>query len=627
MPASNSASLSEFFTGDKYFEIPVYQRNYSWETEHVNDLWNDLVEAIEMDRDHYIGPFLLMTEENEEDPTRKIIDGQQRLTTLTILLFELQEALERHDKSDLARRIRGEYIAQYGKQKLTLGGEDEEFFQEKIMQRVFDASADSRVSVPLEHLETNSPSQRRLKDAKEEIRENLQEVPPSEVWGSPVEFYEAMYQRVKSLQLLSHAVHSRSEAARIFQTVNDRGKDLTDLEITKSYLMHLVSVLEDGDMADSLIETIQSKFNNIYRHVENIDSGPGEDQIQRYHFIIWNTEWGTGYNDRHYQNHLDHVKQHYRRVEDVEEIMDYVDELTRMFELMDDFCNYECESNHFGTDVGIQCQFRNLFLVGRLGNFYPLILAAYNEYRHGDVSEEEFLALLETIETFIVRTYLIEQKNADTARTKVYPLARKLYYHGKDVSPDSVSTKSIDDVIARLEKEVNNYCDDDDLESTLIESEVYEYYKGRRKELRLLLYVYEHHLEENEEEMYFDPEDVGSNKEDRFWVEHVWPQTPGDKFTEEEQLLIREHRHRLGNLALMTSEDDIVMGNDPFDQKKAKFNGSKFRMLEEIFSNSEWGVDRISEREEKIVRVIKNRWPDAYSTDSQSVTVVQETVD
>jgi hypothetical protein len=106
--------------------------------------------------------------------------------------------------------------------------------------------------------------------------------------------------------------------------------------------------------------------------------------------------------------------------------------------------------------------------------------------------------------------------------------------------------------------------------------------------------------------------EVVGNNNNRFSIEHVWPQTPKEGFDEKTKELVHEHKHRLGNLALMTPEDNAVKGNDPFKGKKEKFSGSKIRMLEDIFSKSEWGIAQIDEREEKMLQAIRNRWPDEY---------------
>lgn len=258
MASSDSQTFSGFITGDKQFEIPPYQRNYSWEREQVDDLWSDLIEAVEMDRDHYIGTFLLMEEERDDGTVLQVIDGQQRITTLTILLFELQERLDALGRETMARKIRGDYVARYGTQKLTLAGDDETFFKSEILENMSDDDRSGHNKVALSDVDTDSHSQERLLNTKRILRTRLEDGNPTNLsYDEPTDFYGDLYEKVKSLPLLEYAVDSRSEAARIFQTVNDRGKDLTALEITKSYLMHRVSLLEDGTKSDDLIETIQ----------------------------------------------------------------------------------------------------------------------------------------------------------------------------------------------------------------------------------------------------------------------------------------------------------------------------------------------------------------------------------
>jgi len=614
MANSDSQTFSNFVTGDKQFEVPLYQRSYSWEKEHVEDLWDDLVEAVEMDRDHYIGTFLLMDANSTEGNAHKIIDGQQRLTTLTILLFELQERLDELGEETKARKIRGEYIARYGEQKLTLAGDDKTFFKRTIMENVLDDNRKGQKQNTLSDVKTDSPSQIRLLKTKKLIRSWLEDgVPNNTPHENQVDFCTGLYRKIQSLPLLEYTVSSRSEAARIFQTVNDRGKSLTDLEITKSYLMHRVSILEDEDEADSSIESIQDSFNEIYDSIENISSGPSEDRVQRYHFIMWNEDWGTGWNQRYYQNHLDHLKEDFRSVGSVDEVLSYVQELERMFGKLDQLYNYTRRDDL--DNERIETNLSNLFIAGRLGNFYPLLMVAYDQYTREEVpemTEKKFCELLETVETFIIRTYIIEQKSADTGRTRLYPLARRLHYNTKKIVPDSISPLDPDGVINRLEKYTHNYCSDSKLESTLNNTDVYQYYRSRRSELRILLYTYESDLENDEEDIQFYAEDVVNNKDDRFSIEHVWPQTPKEGFDEETMQLVKQHTHRLGNLALMTPEDNAVKGNDPFYQKKASFTRSKIRMLENIFTMDEWGVNQINKREQEMIRTIKRRWPDKY---------------
>lgn len=187
-------------------------------------------------------------------------------------------------------------------------------------------------------------------------------------------------------------------------------------------------------------------------------------------------------------------------------------------------------------------------------------------------------------------------------------------YDAKDAMPDGVDPMGGEAVIEHLESHIDHHCDDEQLEATLGNANVYGYYSGsnRLKELRFLLFAYETSLEEQKEDLHFDAQNVVNSDSGRISIEHVWPQTPDDRFDEATQAAIEEHKHRLGNLALMTREDNAARGNDPFHEKRADFEGSKFRMLEEIFETEDWGVDQIEDRERRILEAIKQRWPNGH---------------
>jgi hypothetical protein len=613
--------------GRDLFYVPKYQRNYSWDEKQRRELWEDLLESL--DKTHYIGTFLIEDSDESDDGLYDevgIIDGQQRLTTLLILLFELQEQLHAHGKEEYAVDILDNYLVASDQQRLRLQEDDDaKFFKKYILEDVIDTEKSTQSSNPEAEYTLDTPSKRRLANTKSFFREKLEDAPPENTdYEDPVEFYTDLYSTIQNLDLLAYVVESRAEAARIFQTVNDRGKGLTDLEITKSYLMHrLALVTDDGprdgeddeeQRTEGLINIVQENFGEIYSNIEQITdtdvgSGLDEDQIQRYHFILWDANWTTSYDKRYYQNHLEHVKKAFATDNGdlPEEIIDYTNDLKRSFQRLRELVTLD------GIDsTRIETRLENLYAVGRLGNFYPLLITAYDQYTRDLISESDFVRLLQKIETFIVRTYLIEQKAADTGRTRAYPLARQLYYNEPGKQADDISPSSVDDVIDKLADHVHNYCDDETLMDTLYDADVYSYYSdsNRKNELRYLLYAYELSLERERENIPFEVQKVVDNEDDRFTIEHVWPQTVSDEFPEHLHETINENSDRLGNLALMTIEDNAGNQNDPFEKKKAAFDESKFRMLNEIFENKEWNEATIDERERRILNVIQERWPD-----------------
>ena len=89
-------TLEHFFTG-KYFVIPNYQRDYAWETDNIDDLIDDILESIETSTSHYIGTFILANTKVKQQ--FNVVDGQQRLTSLTMLLsISIKELATEKDK-------------------------------------------------------------------------------------------------------------------------------------------------------------------------------------------------------------------------------------------------------------------------------------------------------------------------------------------------------------------------------------------------------------------------------------------------------------------------------------------------------------------------------------------------
>ena len=84
-------TIEQFFTG-KNLVIPGYQRDYAWTDRNVDDLFDDVAEALESGGSHYLGTFIL-SQKNKLAPVH-VVDGQQRLTTLTMILDALIDAVD-----------------------------------------------------------------------------------------------------------------------------------------------------------------------------------------------------------------------------------------------------------------------------------------------------------------------------------------------------------------------------------------------------------------------------------------------------------------------------------------------------------------------------------------------------
>jgi hypothetical protein len=222
---AHERTIGEIFSDMYAFEVPPYQRPYAWEEEHVRELLDDLLDAMD-GKDasggvYFLGSIVLIKTPTE--PPAKVVDGQQRLTTLTILLSVLRDMT-----GDAERKLdRGRYVFQkanpdLGTQarcRLVLRQQDQVFFQKYVQN----PGATDSLPIPAglqdsqRHLAENAQYIRLRLGALDENRRN-----------SLVAFV------LQRCYLVAVSVPTAASARRIFTVLNARGLDLAPTDILKA---------------------------------------------------------------------------------------------------------------------------------------------------------------------------------------------------------------------------------------------------------------------------------------------------------------------------------------------------------------------------------------------------------
>lgn len=252
------------------FAVPNYQRAYSWEKDkHVAQFLTDLKEHPKSVPQYHLGHFLFEADDQNKNKFW-IIDGQQRLTTVIIFLSCVYNKIADIDGySSIANNIKNEYLRNTdGEQKYTTVDYDNNFFENLIIEGIKD-KIDTR-------------SRRRIHEAFEYFTDefNKKEVSLEEIlhWKDLVE----------NAKITTDTVSDKSEATQLFTFQNDRGKDLTELEKLKSFLMFNIylSCTVSGKNPNGEIAYVEREFETIYQSLEEITIA-NEDQILNYHTIAF----------------------------------------------------------------------------------------------------------------------------------------------------------------------------------------------------------------------------------------------------------------------------------------------------------------------------------------------------
>jgi len=261
-------SLAKIFSSDFDYSIPSYQRPYAWETDQASELFDDLYDFYETETDesYFLGSIVLIKQESR--PPAEVIDGQQRLTTLTILLALLAERMEGDHRTTILK-----YICEPGnvfeglepKPRLKLRERDQSFFYQYIQSLDFDGL----FQLDKEILENES--QRNLITNSILIKNRLQAL-----FSDNKEKLEGFIQfLLQRCFIVAVSTPSQQSAFRVFSVMNSRGLDLQPTDIIKADIIGQIDSATESDeyserWEDMETELGRSVFNDLFAYVRMI---------------------------------------------------------------------------------------------------------------------------------------------------------------------------------------------------------------------------------------------------------------------------------------------------------------------------------------------------------------------
>jgi len=272
-------------------------------------------------------------------------------------------------------------------------------------------------------------------------------------------------------------------------------------------------------------------------------------------------------------------------------IVDYAKDLESAFFALKEILQYD-------RDEELGNHLERIFLLGRVANFYPLLMAYWMKHTK---DEGELKVILRLIEAIVFRVYAIGRRRADAGRSNLYDLAH-------DIRQGSISHYQL---IKSLKSLVKDYEWDARFEEHLRSNDFYDRALGN--DIRYLLYEYEGFLRlEQGEPLEFALGEILSRDESRrpnYEIEHIWPQNPSKLGLENGELKDHEQNvDKLGNLTLAAKGWNRRLGNEPFSKKCEEYKKSGFKIQRILPFYGEWGKKQIKEREEKLVNFAMKRW-------------------
>ncbi len=358
---AGATTLLGFFEENQnnQFVIPIYQRLYSWGKEQCKQLWDDIIKIGGNDKmnGHFIGSILYVLDGNmHSNNPLLIIDGQQRLTTITLLLI----ALRNHSSDEVKRKEIESYLINSNKDgdkkfRLILSESDKDTLLFLI---------DKNKRKPSE---PSSKIMENFKFFEEWIRKNTDKL-------------ETIFKGLEKLMIVWIALEKgKDDPQLIFESMNSKGIELTQTDLIRNYIVMETEVGKQEDFYNQYWRAMEEDFkqnetlfNRFVRHYLTIKTGkiPNEKRV--------------------YEAFKD-----YRQKEGIG-IEDLLKDLKK-------YCGYFCQiAFKKEADKGLNKALS--FLVDlEMDVIYPLLLELYSDYSDGVLSNQDFIPIIALIESYICR--------------------------------------------------------------------------------------------------------------------------------------------------------------------------------------------------------------------------------
>ena len=538
--------------GTKQFIIPAFQRDYSWTSEQCQQMWNDIMRAGSSDSDHFIGSFVYVAGNTAAVfSSWLVVDGQQRLTTLTLLLIALRDHIRVIDwigQEPTPAQINAYFLIN----EHELG--DRRY--KVALRRHDDATLRALVDGknPLE-IENRSEL---VVEAYRYFRKQL---------NSPEADPEQVYRGVGRLNIVDVTLHRPiDDPQRVFESLNSTGVDLTQSDLIRNYLLMGLPEPEQTRMYDEY----WSKIETLFRAV-----GSSPDTFLRDYTALRQRTSTQARADRIYAEFRDFWQR-----SDAEALAGLLEDLVRFARYFAFFLQPDrIDSKPLATAMR---------QVRSLGSAHAMLLMRlYYLYDERALAHDDFIRALDLISSYLVRRSVLGMQTRG-----YWAVFARIAHSITDEDP-------LGSFQVALARQSYRFPADDDFVSALQESDLYR--------LRICWHI----LSQLENAGQNEPSPVSEYSIEHIMPQNIdnvpeWQDMLGKNWEEVHQTWL----HRLGNLTLTAYNGRY--SNRPFKEKKTLkggFEQSAVRLNEYVRQRAEWAALEMKERGSVLAHRALDIWP------------------
>lgn len=569
MVAARETSLQELLEGSKQYQVPLYQRTYSWTNEQLQRLWEDIRQlandrASDAELTHFIGSVVLAPSPTNGPAGVQeylVIDGQQRLTTLSILLCALRDHRAKYEHPEHRERIDQQYLINKWK-------------PDTQRLKVVPTQADRAAYLASLNATPQAGGTDRIGSAYRFFSARLAATDDPD---DPDDINRIEDAVISGLALVSVTAQRGDNPHRIFESLNNTGLKLTQADLLRNYLFMRLPTRGEA-VYESLWLPLQRNLNS-----KQLELLFWLDLVQR---------------DPRVKQDDTYVEQQRRldRLRTEDDIEQEVARFGRLGDLLQVILDPSREA-----DAAVRHRLRRLGAWGTT-TAYPVLLYLLDLRHRGTADSAQIATAMLYLESYFVRRLLIGRATANINRVLL------------SLVTEMEVDRPVEEAVRRYLSSGRKYYASDGEIRDAVRTVPY-YLNGRPTQRALVLRWLEETYGSKE------PVDLAT-----LTIEHVLPQSPtsewrqalaqdlesGEEFGQVHEALV----HTLGNLTL--TGYNTALSNSPFEVKRDQLAASGVRMNQEIAKQERWGRPQIQQRADALAERVIAEWPGPISRDDGS---------
>lgn len=551
----SNQTFSELMSNSTRYVVPRFQRDYSWEQEQWEDLWNDIKE-LDQEGSHYMGYIVLQQREKNQ---YEIIDGQQRLVTLTLLILAYMSKLQSfinngEDKDDNQERLEVISKRHIGVKNLITLGVDSRLTLNRNNKAFFKNICDT--------LTPANP--RQITRSNNFIRKAFEFFTSKIELTNGLEIAKHIEEFTSSLVFTKIVVQDSINAYKVFETLNARGVMLSTPDLIKNYIFSIIA--QTGGVTDPELDELDEKWSGIISQL-------GEKNFTDFVRYLFNSEYEFVTKKELFKK----VREKYQTPQTASL---YLNSLSTNAALYTSLLNpYEEWWNSLDQKYLEVKQYLEAFKLFGIKQPNIVLLAAYHKF-----TAEEFVKTAKYLYTLTIRYNVICNYSANEQEKRYNVIAQK-------ISNGTISRASN---VKNSQEFKDLYPDDDSFKSA------FSFYKmpSRRssRKIRFLLAQIENQSGRNIN--YLD-----------VTLEHICPYNPDQEWNVSFGEGIHDISDRLGNMILLDRDE---LGRSSFIEKKRVYLESPYRLAKKVAQYEEWTLASVNTYQEWLSDLAIRTWQVDY---------------